>query len=156
MRMSRSTWSTNTGHGWCYYSTENDIRDPQDWQDLFNSREWTVFPKKISWLHFIFRLQSKILGQIKLSVIVIVSFFHQRKNKRTDIAICSMFKIPITKICNTFGRYFWQVQNNTSVFLAGFLSFFVYDSRMCLYLWKEQDFSFSSFWNYFPYFNSCI
>ena len=106
MMISQSTWSTNIG-SWCHHSNENDIGNQQD--RLSNSGEWTAFPKNkliSSTNKFISRSQSKILWNINLNLLAIVSFFHQRKNRRTVNNICSMFKIRVTKILDTLTDIF--------------------------------------------------
>ena len=44
----------------------------------YRTVESELFSQKTSWLDFIFRLQCKILWKIKLIVLVIACFFHQR------------------------------------------------------------------------------
>ena len=91
MMISRSTWSTNNGS--CIMGDhENDIGIN------YQTVESNLFFRKMSWLHFAFRSQSKILWKIKLNVLAIVSFFHQRKNRGAVTNICSIFKIRITRM----------------------------------------------------------
>ena len=62
--------------------------------------------QKISWLQFISRSKNKILWNINLDVLDTVSFFHQRKNRRTVNDIGSMFKVRVTKFFDTLTDIF--------------------------------------------------